>query len=289
MKKIASLIIAGTFVLSGAMAQNDESADQQNDVQLKSKKGVPILPEQGDWALGVNAVPFLNFLGNTMNGTSGNTTAFGFLNNNQTIFGKYFMEEDFVIRGALRVGVNSTKTDNFVQDMGAVSPQDMVKDTRSQNTGIYLLSGGIEKRKGNSRIQGYYGAELQLGLSTQSTEYEYGNALTESNPSVFYTDDFDAGTSTQGSQRPILSEAGTTWMVGARAFVGVEYFVAPKLSIGGEFGWGPMYRSQADGVSRIERANFNGVEEIETELGGEREFDMDTDNMQGALKVMFHF
>jgi hypothetical protein len=30
--------------------------------------------------------------------------------------------------------------------------------------------------------------------------------------------------------------------VGVRAFIGVEYFVAPKVSIGGEFGWGVGYQ-----------------------------------------------
>lgn len=31
---------------------------------------------------------------------------------------------------------------------------------------------------------------------------------------------------------------GTTISLGVRGFIGAEYFVLPKMSIGGEFGWG---------------------------------------------------
>ena len=281
------LIIAIAVLCSlSTFAQNTDTNEQ--DV-LKSKKGLTILPEEGDWARGVNAVPFLNYLGNTFNGSDNNSTSFNFLNNNQTIFGKYFLDEKTAIRGALRIGVSSVQTNNFVLDMAATSPEDLVEDTRTQNTGIYILSAGIEKRKGSTRIQGYYGAEVLVGLSTEKTTYEYGNALSVSNPSVFYTSDFDNETVVQGSQRDLYENPGNTWMFGARGFIGVEYFVAPKLSLGGEFGWGPMLSLTSEGEDRIERFEIDAVEEINTPVAKSRSFNMDTDNMQGAIKVMFHF
>ncbi|MBR9831853.1 hypothetical protein GYB57_06890 [bacterium] len=41
---------------------------------LTSKKGVPILPEAGDYAIGVDATLFLDYTGNLFNGNLGNTS-----------------------------------------------------------------------------------------------------------------------------------------------------------------------------------------------------------------------
>jgi len=284
MKKLICSIGFSVFLISSLSAQN--STEQE---PLKSKKGLTILPEQGDWALGVNAVPFLNYLGNTMNGSENNGTGFSFLNNDQTIFGKYFLSDDMAVRAALRIGFSSVVTNNFVLANGATSAEDQVEDTRTQNTGNYVISAGIEKRKGKTRIQGYYGAEALIGISTEKTEYEYGNAFSSTNQQVFYTDNFDQGTSTLGSQRFLLDDPASTFTIGARGFIGIEYFIAPKLSLGGEFGWGPTFQVQGEGSAEQEFTSQGEVTELETPIAGSRSFIMDTDNMQGSIKVMFHF
>jgi hypothetical protein len=115
------------------------------------------------------------------------------------------------------------------------------------------LAAGIEMRKGKTRLQGYYGGEAGLYLNMGREKFTYGNALVASttgsaNVSVDATDDAFAGSGNINATPPIqgISGAarateiknGTTISFGVRGFIGAEYFVLPKMSIGGEFGWG---------------------------------------------------
>ena len=45
---------------------------------LVSKKGYTILPQAGDYAIGIDAVPMLKYAGNIFNNTANNTAAFNF-------------------------------------------------------------------------------------------------------------------------------------------------------------------------------------------------------------------
>ena len=64
-------ILAFAFGITGAFAQD-----------LTSKKGEPILPEAGDWAIGIDATPFLNYAGNFFGKTTNNNApTFNFFTN----------------------------------------------------------------------------------------------------------------------------------------------------------------------------------------------------------------
>ena len=68
MKKSIALV-ALAFGVSSAFAQD-----------LTSKKGEPFLPEAGDYMIGIDANPFLNYLGNFFGKTVANTApTFNFL------------------------------------------------------------------------------------------------------------------------------------------------------------------------------------------------------------------
>ena len=132
----------------------------------------------------------------------------------------------------------------------------LVKDTWTRSSTGIVIGGGIEKRKGKGRLQGFYGGEALLSYQATTTDrYTYGNALTQ-NP----TDDQpdvnpgDATYSTNWgtnnlngvfnqnagvtSARLLNSKVGESIGLGIRGFIGAEYFFMPKMSIGGEFGWG---------------------------------------------------
>jgi len=72
--------------------------------------------------------------------------------------------------------------------------------------------------------------------------------------------------------------------------VSVEYFVLPKISIGGEFGWGLGFVSQGAGslTQVTEDANGNVVTTTTDGPTGS-DFSLDTDNAGGALMINFHF
>ena len=88
----------------------------------------------------------------------------------------------------------------------------------------------------------------------------------------------------------------TLFGVGVSAFVGVEYFFAPKMSIGGEFGWG-LGLNQGSGVSgngetvsEAWSSNSKSVNTTTIETGGKvSSFIIDTKSTGGQIFLLFHF
>lgn len=318
MKKSLTLL-ACAFGISGAFAQD-----------LTSKKGEPILPEAGDWSIGVEATPFLNYMGNFF-GKSANNTAptFNFLNSSQMITGKYFVDAATAYRASLRLGFGSNTVRESTSDRSYIVPTpnnypngvpELENTWKRSQTNIGLAV-GLEKRKGKTRLQGYYGAELGIGLSSSKDKFEYGNALNPVNTNTAVNavtvdiNDQISGANNYNSAPPIEGvngaaraterKNGTIFTVGARAFIGVEYFILPKISLGGEFGWGLAFRTGAktsttwESVGNKNPADPNsadgvGTTTIETPATGGA-FGIDTDNLSGlsgfsgALRLNFHF
>lgn len=238
MKK-AMLVLAVAFGVSSAFAQD-----------LTSKKGEPFLPETDDWAVSIEANPLLNYLGNALNGNTSNTPpSWNFLNSNLTIIGKMFKDEKTAYRAIIRIGTGSVKTTEMIADATVTTPPTfpapypMVSDVEKVSGNSIGLGGGLEMRRGKTRLQGVYGGEALLWTSAGKTTYEYGNALSA-------TVDATAATSTDFggnlgvdpqylvNARMTESKTGRTLAFAVRGFIGAEYFIFPKMSIGGEFGWG---------------------------------------------------
>ena len=251
MKKSIALV-ALAFGVTSAFAQD-----------LTSKKGEPILPEAGDWGLAIDATPFLNYAGNVFGKTANNTApTWNFFTNAQTISGRYFKDASTVYRGSLRIGTGSNSTRNMVTDRTvAASSQTVFPNANAMKENVWKsssstigLAAGIEMRKGKTRLQGYYGGEAGLYLNMGREKFTYGNALSaptagNTNPvAVTVADEFTGagnfiatGAPIQGisgAARATEIKNGTTISFGVRGFIGAEYFVLPKMSIGGEFGWG---------------------------------------------------
>jgi len=314
-------ILALACVVTGANAQD-----------LTSKKGEQILPEAGDWSIGVNANPFLEYMGNFF-GKSANNTAptFSFLTTNQTITGKYFTEAQMAYRASLRIGFGgntqramvddraylSTPSNATVNTYPTITPQ--VENSWKHSTTNIGLAVGMEKRKGKTRLQGFYGAELGLNLSSSKDVFEYGNTLkpqplvpgpNDPNVDVDPTDDAFSGSNnivasvnTSGNPTGRITERknGTTFTFGLRAFIGVEYFMLPKISLGGEFGWGLGLRTQGKSTTTIESVGNKGggaADEVGTttvESSKNGGFALDTDNTNSIfgpsaqIRLNFHF
>lgn len=314
MKK-SILLVALTCSFSGVFAQD-----------LTSKKGEPILPEAGDWAISMNADPFFTYLGNAFNGSinhAGPNT--GFLGN-QTIVGKKFIDEKNAYRLILRVGFTSINDKNMViddkqtgQTFSFPEVQGRVEDKRSiKNTNIGL-GVGKEMRRGKTRLQGFYGADAMIWMSMRSVKYKYGNIMsdatvasttgsaTTTNPT---TTDFNTvlpggGFASGGkTTRQTKVSDGLTFGIGVRGFIGAEYFLLPKISIGAEYGLGLGFQLTTKGkiVTEEQGGTPNSVAEVERQSAGSSRLGLDTDINQGnlfgfaggtlgsaSLKVTFHF
>jgi len=161
-----------------------------NAQDLTSKKGEPILPESGDWAISMSADPLFTYLGNAFNGSQNhagpNTNFLG----NQTIIGKKFIDEKNAYRVIVRVGFTSKTNKNLVindaqtgSTINFPDQQEKVTDKQSiRNTNI-ALGVGKEMRRGKTRLQGYYGAEVMIWVASSSEKYKYGNLMSEANVS----------------------------------------------------------------------------------------------------------
>ena len=297
MRKL-SIVMVLALCASSAFAQ-----------RVTTKDGRQILPEAGDWSIAIDANPFLNYFGNFIGGVDANTApSWSYLTNNQTITGRYFVTDDMAYRGSLRLGFTSSSTTVMVRDRSvAAAPSypelpEMVENKASSGSTNIALSGGMEWRKGDGRLQGIYGGELGIGLTSSSTSYEYGNDLdpTGTNP-VFVDADDDFGTGnitndTYGNTARVLEDkSGASFGIGVRGFVGAEYFLLPKLSLGGEFGWGLVFSTSGSSTTTLESTDGSIVGEQELEGSKSSGFGIDTDNVNsifgpiGALRVAFYF
>ena len=286
------------------------------------------LPEAGDVTIGVNAIPFLNYLGNMFGKVQdndinpaeiGGVPAFnkgvipGLDNPTMSIFGKYFLTDKTAIRLNVGIGINSQTQSNYVQDDAALAEDplsvDLVEDTyKYRNSGISVAV-GYEWRRGGKRLQGFWGGQAILAYSNSKHFFGYGNAITELNQNPTSTNiwaDADIlidengnpitqpnlNTNIGGNSRLLMQSDGRSWTYGVGGFVGVEYYIAPKISIGCEMSLNLLWTSGGKQYEKSERFNpdFNRVEENTRWTGkSDSGFRFGTENIGTSLFVAFSF
>ncbi len=300
-------------VLALAMAFGVTSAFAQD---LTSKKGEPILPEAGDWAISASANPFLDYMGNFFGKTANNTApTFNFLGNQNLIMGKYFLDEKMAIRLGVNLGFATYSTSNMIaQDnpgtipAGTAAP--MVTDKATHSTTGIGLTGGIERRKGKTRLQGYYGAELGVFFGGTHDKYTYGNSFagtgtvagTSATPNSTVFSTVSGGSPVvvgngAAAMRVTDSKTNGNFQVGIRGFIGAEYFILPKISLGGEFGWAIGIAANGYSKNTTEKI-YTGTSASTQEVKGPiktSNFVIGTDNKNsffgptGTLRANFYF
>ena len=267
-----------------------ESTSSSEKKELVSEKGVQIRPEAGEIGIGFNAVPLFNYVGNTFNGNPGNNILNNsyFVNSDNMIYGKYFMEDDQAIRVRFRFRDISTKYKNLVVEDLQIDPQVKVEDTYVRFDQLFGVSLGLEKRRGQGRVQGIYGAEFSYTTGVVKDKYSYGNAMGGQNIAPNTTSSFFTGTSTNSSSRITDVNYGRSHSFGLNGFVGIEYFFAPKMAISGEYTWGVGYTLIGETSTTTEKYT-NQVEVITDTNNGLRSFSLDTGNHGGAISLLFYF
>jgi hypothetical protein len=278
MKKI--LLVMSAIVVAAGVA---------NAQDIMSKKGTPIVYEAGDWGLGIDANPFLDFAGNAFNHDNNNAPTWNFTDFPMVITGLKVIDANTAYRGKLRLGFGSNKQAYVVNDdANQTATPTFITDEQKTSYSNITVGAGIQKMRGKHRVRGFYGVEALLGLEGSKTTNSYGNALSVANP------DPTTGIPGQpsGPGRVTESKSGSSFMFSIRGFVGVEYFFAPKISLAGEFGWGPGLSSTAAGSTTIETFNSDGtaVTSISIDSPGKASsFSFDTDNNGGSLRMSFYF
>ena len=250
-----------------------------------SKSGIPILPAAGDIAIGADALPYLNYLGNIFNNTSNNTLNLG----SQSLYFRYYLSENTALRAILKIssGLNIQKM--YVDDDAAVFAdplsQAKLEDKRSISTNGYNLNLAYQISRGYGRLRGFYGVQVNYGLDRQKDTYAYGNNITVANPSP-------SNAFGMGATRTLEIDFGMNQTVGAGLLAGVEYYFLPKICIGGEvglnytFSWGSQSNRTFEQLigSKVETRDVLNAPGNKTHLLGTIR-----PANYGGLYLLFHF
>ncbi len=285
------LFVAAIFAATATFAQDG----------LTSKKGEAYLPEAGDWAIGIDANPFLNYAGNLFNGNTGNGIGAGatYFAPGMAIYGKMFKDEKTAYRAMLRIGFGSNTVGtvvNLYADSTAAYNGTTTEYTNETSTSArnITLGFGLEKRRGNTRIQGVYGAQLMIGFGGGSSETTYGLAYSAATTvSETSGNIINAGF---GGPRTTATTAASSFTLGLNGFIGVEWFFAPKVSLGAEYTWGLAMTSSGASETTTEEwklatptATANSLV-TKTSKGGEASsFSLDNGISGANISLNFHF
>jgi hypothetical protein len=251
--------------------------------EITSNRGENWLSQDGDWGLTIDATPFLGYAGNLFNGTSGNAApTWGTPSNaawqpydtlgvtNFTIAGKKLIDANTAYRAKLRLGFGSSKDETFVPS--ATTQGQFVTNTTKASGNNIQLGFGLEKRVGSTRIVGVYGAEAMVGIAGGKLTYEYGNSIQD-----------------EGGSRITEVKPGGAFMFGIMAFAGVEWFCAPKVSLGAEYNWGIMMDNIGEGSATTETWDGSSVVTTESKTGKQGSFGIDTGSNGASLNLNFYF
>jgi hypothetical protein len=248
----------------------------------KNKNGKVLNPEAGDWGISVDATPFIDLAADLVHiGAAGTKPAplFNGLNESAptwSVSGKYFKSNNLAYRGSLRIYSDNERTAKGINyDPGAAAvnwPNNASTDFDSKDIMFKRdwslgFGGGLEWRKGSKRLQGYYGGEAIIALSRTSTSYKYAYDLLAPDADgstndylTDYTTDFGSNISNNPGEyvaRALKEKQALTTAIGIRGFVGVEFFIAPKISIGGEFGWGMGIAHTGRSSKKVEGIDYS--------------------------------
>jgi hypothetical protein len=308
--------------------------DTLKDQVPRNKKGNEILPAKGDVAIGFNTIPILNLFFDIFRTTGpGADNIVGYSNSNNQVTGKYYLNAKTAIRARFGLNTLSGTIKNRVQDADAMyaaqqgTPDDVaaaslltVEDKMTFSKSNILVSIGIEKRRGYRRLQGFYGVELGFGNTGAREKITYGNDISNLR-NTYYTNNFN--TMSTGVINPLAPGRSSRTLenrypggirVGLRGFIGIEYFIFTKISIGAEYGWGYSIATRRAFTTRRE-VFFNGqdgptvvTEDVKTDSRETlRGFSVDNNNGSlfslnntlngntalsggaGALTLLFHF
>jgi hypothetical protein len=255
MKKVLFTLGLALAVVS-ASAQEERVAfavvgESVQEGQKASKAAKTYGHEAGDMSISVDAAPFFRYVGNLFNGTMNNAAptigeAVQLNANTLDVTGKYFLNEKSAIRVSLGFDFRSQSEKTLVNEIPQPTPapapgeEPKVTDVTKYAYSDFGLKIGYEFRKGQKRVQGFYGAGIALSASSTTDSYKPGNAISVDNPLT--------GVVTK-------EKSGLQFGIGLNAFAGVEYYITPQIAIGAELGLDLMYVTPGKGAITTESWN----------------------------------
>jgi len=265
MKTFLKFAVLSAILLTAQLSY----ANAEEDV-LTSRRGTPILPTAGTWALGVDASPFFDYFGRMFSDDGANAPTF----NGGTFVVRYFLQDNRALRFRTTINIWSDKSVTLVDKIGSTTGE-YVENIWQRSSASVSLFFGTERRVGRTRLQGIYGIEGSLGFGSAGTRLTntFGNPLSADNHGW-------------NNWRTLEDRPGMMFSVGANIFAGVEYFIAPGISLGAHVGYGINFR--INGGRTIEQEQWDGTRVLTrtAEVGGSNAFSFN--NFGGGITLTFH-
>ncbi|MBB2149869.1 outer membrane beta-barrel protein [Pedobacter gandavensis] len=162
-----------------------------------------------------------------------NATNFNLNDNAGMLRFRYFQKENLAFRLGFNVSSNNDKTNVY----GTTAPFLGNKGTITETGTNVMINLGVEKHfAGTARLSPYVGADLIFGSRTGKIETE--NALATGAGKGTYVNDFFSE-----------NKLASTTSIGLRGVIGADYYIAKRLFLGAEAGFGFAY--EKDGKSEI--------------------------------------
>lgn len=324
MKKILSIMLVAALAMP--MFAEKSSIEERANADYSAW-----LPQAGEFSIGFSMDPFANFIGKMFqNAAPGdytrNESGLGYNIGGQglgynpdgerltnplvSIMGSYMLTDNLAVKANVGVIVDYTRTIYNVKDDAAAfeNPfsQDLVNDLKKKGQYGGAFSAGIEYRLGKKRVQGVFGAGLMYVFQTNSTKYQYGNAVTELNQKptvagfdgedVYATNPVDGVYSaTRLINNAVSGDHGEAFWhrIGLYTSVGVEWFVAPKIALGMNVNLDLLYKWSTNVCKQYEGYNLlTGEVDTFTDLHGVKNYSgvtFNTENIGANLYLAFYF
>lgn len=275
----------------------------------EEKAAKTFVPEQGDFAISFDAAPVLYYIGNMFNGNTDNTA----LNNGfqgsptmstvferptASIMAKYMLTNQLGARvniGLLYRGVANRSyvhNDAYLQgghEDDLLSEKELIDVQRTKTKGGSIAF-GPEWRVGKKRVQGVFGADVLFAFQNKKIVNEWANGMSSVNQTPTST---GVDWNTASSRLLEHYNDGYNFYTGLVGHVGVEFFVAPKISLGAEVNISAYWQFAKQEYTKTEA--FDAARDrviVSTDLvapKGMKEFYFGTENLGGTLYMSFYF
>lgn len=239
----------------------------------------------GEFAIGMDALPVLNFVGNIFNDNGNNSLRL----NTLTLNGKYYLKTNKALTLSLAVNSNVSNSRIYVRDDEAFFSDPLsearVVDERTITTSAYQLGLGYQRYVGSRRLKGFYGVIASFGYESITYKLSYGNPITETNTSPTTAFGYDI----QGS-RVLYMNNGNDYMIQAGLQAGVEYFITGELSVALNMSASGQYIISSSDEIQMERYDGTQVAvSTDSNSPGSRQFRFQTMFPATGLILYYHF
>lgn len=305
-----------TMALMLAVASTAFAGEKATPEEIANRDYSSWLPAAGDFSIGFTLDPIATFVGNLFNGNLNNSLdplhgdvllkpELGVgdgLHRNVSVMGKYMLTDQLGIRANIGFGTKITKQAAYVDDESILVLDEwqraQVIDTYKGNQFSGSFAVGAEYRVGKRMVQGVFAFSALYGCEVSTEKvWTYGNAITEINQTPA-----NAGlgvapgvmTAFPGvsNARPLSQKASVDHYIGGVGSIGVEVFVAPKISLGADVNLTIYGR-----VGGPQSATFEGWNEATNEvsvfndvrLPKTWDFVFSTNNIGANLSLNFYF